>query len=274
MTTTTDMGAVVAAAQAAVNPHPLDLGRVYAVPTGNGDIRTIDLTGDEHREMPRRKRGTTVVWDADSFLAYYRKHATSDSEVYANRNDLSITAVLDAHGAEPHEPDWCQHRLKLQLRHSDAFTAWHNINNRLVSQIAFAEFIEDNRATITTPAAADVLELAQTFHATKQVNFKSQSILKSGQRQLAYVEQLDATAGQRGEMTIPDHLVLALPVFDGATEADQVTARLRFRIDSDGKLGLGVILDQLTDVIAGAFQAVVEEVDRNINEPVMRGTPA
>lgn len=267
--------AIIDTAKEAVVPQLLELGKVYAVPTGSGEVRTIDLTGDQYAERPKRKRGTTVVRDAASFLAYFDKHGHADSEVYADRDRLTVTAVVDAHAADPTGADWCEHRATLQLRHSDAFKAWQELAGRgTVSQTRFAEFIEDRRADIREPSAADVLEIAQTFHATNKVTFKSQSMLKSGQRQLSYVESIDATAGQRGDMQIPDQLVLGLPIFDGATEADVVTARLRFRIDGDGRLALGVVLDQINDVVAAAFEAVIDQVAAGVVQPLLRGAPA
>lgn len=262
-------------AQFAAAPAELETGKVYLVHNGDGTSRLHDLTGDTYRDTPRRKTGTTTVRDVASFLAYWGKHSyDQESEIYADRDTLRLTAVLDGHGPHGADPGWCQHRLVLQLRHSDAWQAWASASGRMLSQLAFAEFIEDHRADVRDPSAADLLEMAQEFHATKNVTFKAGALLKSGQRKLQYVEQIDASAGQRGDIVIPDAFDLALAVFDGATEAEQVTARLRYRIDTDGRLGLGFVLDQLTDVVAAAFEGVVAEVTAGVTVPVLRGTPA
>jgi uncharacterized protein YfdQ (DUF2303 family) len=263
-------------AQEAASAEELRPGTIYAVRLGD-HVQTIDLTGDQYREQPKRKRGTTVVRDVDSFLALWTKHADPDSEIYADRDTRTITAVLNADhrvgddGVEGAR--WRDHRVVLQLKHSDAFTAWMGINTRALSQTAFAEFIEDHRADVREPAAADLLELAQDFQATSKVTFRSGAALKSGQRTLNYVEQIDATAGKNGQLTIPDELQLALAVFEGARVADQVTARLRYRIDGDGRLALIVVLDQISDVIQAAFEGVIKEVDDDAGTPILRGTP-
>lgn len=269
--TTTEAGAIIQAARLGCEPRALELGQYHIVPTANGDVRIFDLTGDQYRNQPLRKIGTVTVCDVPSFLTLYAKHASPDAEVFADRARGTITAILDAHTGYGGIPQWQDHRLVLRLKHTDAFSAWTAINGTLMSQTSFAEFIEDHRADIIAPAAADVLELVQTFQAITKVDFKSSTILKSGQRQLSYVESISASAGQRGEMAVPDHLQLAVAIYEGAAVADAVTARLRFRI-IDGKLNLAVILDQLTDVIQSAFEGVIIEVEEGIKVPVLRGT--
>jgi uncharacterized protein YfdQ (DUF2303 family) len=273
MSTPTDTEAVIDLARTSVAPDSLALGEYHVVQSAAGLVQ-IDLTGEQHLEKPKRKRGTVIVRDGASFLAYWGKHATANSEVYADRDKLAVTAVIDAHGPAADDTDWRQHQLVLQLRYSPAFKAWHSLSGQLVSQTQFAEFVEDHRGDIREPAAADVLELAQTFEATNRVQFRSSSRLKSGERQLSYVESVDASAGQRGELTIPDALGLAVAVFEGAAVADAITARLRYRIE-DGRLRLGVVLDRIAEVVDGAFAGVVSEVAGGIGEtPVLYGVSA
>lgn len=268
----TETQALIDITRQAADPVSLALGEYHVVHTADGVVQ-IDLTGDRYLELPRRKHGTVVVRDAASFLAYWGKHSTEASELYADRDRLSVTGVLDAHGTDADEADWGQHRVVLQLRHSPAFKAWLQLSGNLVTQTGFAEFIEDHRGDIVEPTAADVLELAQTFQATTKVSFRSSNRLKSGARQLSYVEDVEASAGQRGELTIPDELRLGLLVFEGGSVADAVTARLRYRIE-DGRLRLGVVLDRIAEVVDGAFAGVVAVVDTAVSQPVMFGTPA
>ena len=268
----TDTQAVIDLAQTSVTPEQLELGGYYVVNTAQG-LTQIDLTAERYLESPKRKRGTTTLRDAASFLAYWDKHRTDASEIYADRNRLQVVGVIDAHGADYDDTGWGEHRVVLELRYSPSFKAWQNLSGNLATQTAFAEFIEDHRTDIREPSAAEVLELAQTFQATNKVSFRSSNRLKSGERQLSYVEDVEASAGQRGELTIPDELSLGVAVFEGASVADAVTARLRYRIE-DGRLRLGVVLDRVTEVVDGAFAGVVQEVDNGVSVPILFGTPA
>jgi uncharacterized protein YfdQ (DUF2303 family) len=262
---------IAALADGAAAAEQLAPGGFYVVASRDGRLHQIDLTGDQWRDAPKRKTGTTVVTDVNSFSSYWEKHSDGGSEVYADRTKLAVTAILDAHTDTG--PRWGQHRLVLQLRHSDAFTAWQKWSGHLRAQGDFAEFVEDQRSTIVDPSAADMLELAQSFEASTKGTFKSATRLASGERTLAYVEEIEAKAGKRGDLVIPDHFTLALAVFDGATEAEEVTARLRYRIE-DGRLRIGYVLDQIGDVIASAFEAVVADVNVRVTAPILRGTPA
>jgi uncharacterized protein YfdQ (DUF2303 family) len=263
----------------AAHAEELELGNYYAFRLGN-QVHTIDLTGDEYRDQPKRRTGTTRVRDVASFLALWGKYSDPDSEIYADRDTRTVTSILNAHHATPaadaddEGARFGDHRVILALKHTDAFTAWNNVNGRAQSQTAFAEFIEDHRADVRDPAAADLLELAQDFQATSKVTFRSGAALKSGQRTLNYVEQIDATAGKNGQLTIPDELHLGVAVFDGAEVADSITARLRYRIDGGGQLALIVVLDQLSDVVNAAFEGVVADIGPNVHVPILRGTPA
>lgn len=266
--------AISSLADAASGSESLELGLYHVITSRDGKLHEIDLTGDRWRERPRRKKGTVTFSDVPSFLACWEKHAINRfSEVYADRRALTVVGVLNANGSGHGDTDWADHREVLQLRHTDSFMAWANRSASPMTQVQFAEFLEDHRPDVIEPTAADLMELAQTFQATTKVAFRSASILKSGERALNYVEQIDATAGRDGQITIPDSFTLALKVFDGDETAVEVTARLRYRIN-DGKLSMLFILDRLSEVVDAAFEGVVSAIDSSVGVPVLRGTPA
>lgn len=257
----------------AVAPAELAPGRIYAIRVG-GQLHQVDLTGDEYRAQPKRKTGTTTVRDVPSFATYWAKHnQDGESEVYATRETLKLTAVLDAHGSDVEDTGWRQHRLVLQLQHTTAFTAWRDNSGRDMTQEEFANFLEDNRADIVHPPAADMLEVAQSIQMTTKVDFAAGHRLIDGQRVLNYTEATDSKAGQRGELAIPAEITLGLFVFKGASHADVFTARFRHRIQN-GQLRLSYRLDRPDDVVDAAFEGVVAEVSEQCGATVMRGTPA
>ena len=257
----------------ALEPTQLELGGYYVVVTG-GQPHKIDLTGDQYQAQPRRKTGTTTVRDVPSFRDYWLKHQRADvSEVYAERETIKVTAVLDAHGAEDDATGWGQHRLVLALKYSTAYAAWKTRDGRDMSQEEFAEFLEDNRADIFQPSAAEMLEVAQSIQALSKVDFSSGFRLVDGQRRLTYTESIEAKAGQRGELAIPAEIVLHLPIFDGATGADELVARFRHRLQN-GQLRLSYKLDRPDDVVTAAFEGVIGDVAEECGATVLRGTPA
>jgi uncharacterized protein YfdQ (DUF2303 family) len=266
----TAVEAIAALAESAASAEPLELGGFYVLTSRDGALHQIDLTGDKYRDLPKRKTGTVVVRDVASFATYWGKHADAQSEIYADRDARTVTAVLDANMADG--PRWQGHKLQLGLKYSEAFKAWTNHDGRAMDQETFAEFLEDQRADIFDPPAADMLEIATSLQASTKAEFQSAIALSNGQRKLSYVEDTTAKAGQRGDLTIPTEITLALAVFEGASVADKLTARFRYRI-AGGKLSLHYKLDRPADVINSAFEGVITEVAQDCNAVVLRGTP-
>ncbi|TMU98069.1 DUF2303 family protein [Streptomyces sp. DASNCL29] len=269
MTNTDNANTIANLALRSAPPVALELGKVHAFHTSGG-VHTVDLTGDKHRDTPARKTGTTTVRDAESFLTYWGKHHDDATEVYADGDRLTITAILDAHQTDAAR--WGQHRLHLALRTTDAWQQWAANDGKLLGQEQFAEFIEDHLPELLEPAAATMLEIAQSIQATTKAEFQSGTRLQSGERQLKYVEDTRASAGRKGELTIPETFIVGLVPFEGS-EGYKVTARLRYRI-GDGQLRIGYKLDRPDEVRRTAFDDVRKAVAEQLATAVMNGTPA
>lgn len=267
--TNTEAQTIVESALRSAPPAELHPGKVYAFHTPTG-VHKVDLTGAEYTGVPPRKAGITTVRDVNSFLAYFGKHADTDTEVYADSDRLTVTAVLDAHQADA--PRWSSHVLKLQLRHTEAWQQWQALDGKLVGQEQFAEFLEDHLPELLEPSAAEMLEIAQSIQAATKVDFQSGTRLATGERQFKYVETTTAKAGQRGELTIPETFTIGLVPFEGS-EGYKLTARLRYRIP-DGKLLIGYKVDRPGDIIRTAFADVVNAIGEQIESPLMNGTTA
>lgn len=262
--------AIIDTAQRAADPKPVEPGSIYLVATANGDVKTIDLY-DAHRPTPARKTGTTTVRDAASFAAFWAKHSDNTSEVYADADRLSVTAVLNADS--PTAADWGDHRLRLELRETDAWKQWAANDGKLLEQEQFAEFIEDHLPEILDPAAAEMLEIAQSISGTVKAEFTSGTRLATGQRQLSYVETITTKAGQKNNLVIPETFIVGLLPFEGLTEGYRITARLRYRIEGTG-LRIGYKLDRPGDSRKKAFEDITAAIGEQITTPILNGTPA
>jgi uncharacterized protein YfdQ (DUF2303 family) len=241
VTNDTSVQAVAELARTGAAPKDVEPGQIYLVATADGDVKTIDLTGPEHTGQLARKTGRTTVRDATSFLTYYAKHHDDASEVYSDVEALSVTAVLDAHSAD--EPGFGEHRLHLQLRRTKAWEEWLNLDNKLVSQDTFANFLEDHLPELVEPDAATMLEIAQSIKASTKAEFQ-----------------------------IPETFAIAVPPFEGA-DAYRMTARFKYRIDR-GQLALGFKLEQPEERAKAAFADVLAAIDEGIDTPILNGTPA
>jgi len=270
--TNTDLSvaAVAQLAQQALAPKDVEPGGIYLVATANGDVREFDLTGPQYTGALTRKTGRTTVRDADSFLTYYAKHKDDASEVYSDVEQLTVTAVLDAHSSE--EPGFGEHRLHLALRRTKAWEEWLALDGKLVDQDRFANFLEDQLPYLETPDSATMLEIAQSIKATTKADFQSSSRLQSGERKFAYVEDTKATAGAKGDLAIPETFLIAVPPFEGAG-AYRMTARFKYRLGG-GQLALGFKLEQPEERARAAFADVLQAISEGIDTPILNGTPA
>lgn len=265
-----DTQAVASLAQQALAPKEVEAGGIYLVATANGDVRQFDLTGPQYTGSVARKTGRTVVRDAASFLAYWAKHHDDASEVYADVEQLSVTAVLDAHAND--QARFGEHRLHLQLRRTKAWEEWLALDGKLVDQDRFANFLEDHLVNLVEPEAAAMLEIAQSIKATTKADFQSSSRLQSGERKFAYIEDTKASAGAKGDLAIPEVFKIAVPPFEGA-DAYSMTARFKYRLDHS-HLTLGYKLEQPEERAKAAFTDVLAAIADGIDTPILNGTPA
>lgn len=262
----TDAQAVIDLATRAAAPELIEPGQVYAFRTDD-DVQLVDPI--TWADRPRRKTGRFTILDEDAFVRYIARHGGADTEVWANAPTSTITAVLDGNGAEP---GWGEHRATLQLRHTPAWLAWAANDKKMLPQLDFAEHVESRIIDFVEPEGAVMVELAQSFQASSKGRFESSRRLGSGQTTLEWRENVEAKAGQKGQLTIPDSFTLALaPYVYGPPY--KVTARLRYRIN-DGDLRLGYVLDRPEELLLDAFSAVVDRVDEATEPPLFAGTPA
>jgi uncharacterized protein YfdQ (DUF2303 family) len=206
---------------------------------------------ERYASKPDRRRGTTTVTAVDSFALLLARPEHEESVIFADETRQSLTAVIDYTG-------WRDHRIILQMMLSDQFTRWKKSNGDYVAQTTFAEFIQDSAADIVNPTAADMLELAQSFQATKSVDFTSSNRISNGQVQLSYRETIDAQAGNAGQLEVPEQFTLHIPIWRGGAVVE-VKAALRYRIEHQ-QLRIGYKILHLDDLMRAAFEHVTDEI--------------
>lgn len=249
-------------AQQAMEPKRLAPGEVLAVVGMNGSTVVVDT--DEYALHPRRAQGARTVTDAASFVEYVNRHATPGTEVYAHSNTSSVVGVLDSHAGAYNDPGWQGHRVSLVLEHTKAWLAWakHDLAvaqaNLWFGQEEFAEFIEQRALDVIEPAHADLIDIATTFTATKSADFNSTRRLDNGDVNIAFTETTKAKAGQKGDLTIPQSIRLAIRPYVGGP-LYSLRARFRYRLVG-GSLMLGYALERPENILESAFDDIVTEI--------------
>lgn len=208
------------------------------VPEGYKVQALADLIFHPHRERPSRIEQDQTFATAASFIAYINRFKQPGSIVTANIEGLKFGAVLDYHDA-PDQPRWCRHRAALTLKLSSAAETWLCNNRKAMTQVEFAEFIEDNAGDMED--AAGMVEVARNITATKSATFKTATNLSNGSVAFNWTEE---TSGhiENGRVSIPQMFTINIPVFRGEPSV-QIPVRFRYRID-EGKLRLLYVINR------------------------------
>lgn len=252
-----------------VEPQELRAGEIYAIRTADG-FKTIDLTDEDvlraAGETRLRHYSSHAFHDIDSFCHYANSIfvAREDALCMADEDSLTIRFISDA---KPHQ--WGDVYADLKLQQSPEAQRWVANNGKYLSQQDFAEFCELNLESFVDPSAASILEIAQTFQAKSTVDFGSAIRLQSGAIKLKREEQITATAGERSDLTIPENLRVAMPLFK-YDKPYEVRARLRYRIVQDA-VRLSVLLVDPEMAFEHAFRDVVSRVSNRLGMPVFYG---
>lgn len=267
---------IAALAQQATIPWKLDEG-IYGLLNADGSVKIVETIGyrrkreDSERGGPRFVTGTRIVRDVVSLLDVIASGVDDDGyntlgegggqlEVWADLDARKVTAILDG------QAGWRQHRVILELRHSSEWVDWAKIDNQLLEQTVFAEFVEDHISSIAEPDAGRLLDIAQTLKGHVDTQWKQQKLLANGQTAFVWEERVEAKAGQKGDLAIPNELTLALRPFQGSDPVG-VDARFRFRPSAEG-IHLGVRLVEREHVLENAFAEIVTAIDEGIPEGI------
>jgi uncharacterized protein YfdQ (DUF2303 family) len=263
-----DAQAIIDTAQAAAEPALINPERLYSVVVPAGDsLRILDL--EEHLSHPQRARGTVHAATVSALIDYVTAHADeSATTLWVHPTSGRIVAVLDDHAGD--QPGWGEHRAQLDLTRTPEWKHWQRIDGTLIDQEQFAEHIQDGLREIVEPAAADMLEIAQSIQAKTQATFKSARRLADGAIGMEYDEQIDAKAGRKGQLQIPEQFTLAIAPFVGE-DPYRITARLRYRI-REGHLRIGYKLDRPDAVTRDTLNAIADRLSERFTR-VYLGEP-
>ena len=235
--------------------------------SGDGEFHEIDK--EPGALVPSRKRGVITVFDSASLSMVLADNKDAGcASVYIDRNPQkpAVVAVLNGNGKGG--AGWGDFRVQLEFRPTPQWAKWTGIDGKMMSQAAFAEFIEDNMADISDPAGARMLEIATHLEATRTVNFKSAIRLSNGNIQFHNNEDTEAKVAA-GKIDVPEIITLGLAPLQGLP-LYSVPARFRYRI-TEGKLTLGVKLQRIEDLMTSVLNDVVSKIERGSDVFLIEG---
>jgi uncharacterized protein YfdQ (DUF2303 family) len=235
-----------------------------AVPKGS-EVKEVKVDTSDFLPNPRFTKAASMFTDSASFLEYVTRHAVPGSTVWCTfdpqAGKLSFHAVIDEN--TPDKAGWRRHTAKFTPDTSAEWKAWTGKNKTSMSQVEFAEWIQDHEDDIASsnslPTSIQMLEMATNFvlHETHAV--KSTVRLQGGGVAFEYIADQDAGTIER--MKVFEFFGIAIPVFQGDRLASSLTARLKYRNNS-GKLSFSYELLRADK----AHQAAAEDIIKSIRE--------
>lgn len=257
----------------AAQPQTGEAVHYVVIPEGS---KVISLKEQQYPEgmRPSRVIAHPKFQDQASFTSYVNTFKDDRTRVLANADPgaLNFLALIDYHGigaGDVRTPEFVSHRAGLQLKHSEEWMLWNGKNDKLIPQVEFAEFLEDNRSDIIKPDSATMLEIAKDLEAHSEVNFASKIDTRNGAAVLKYDEQIKANV-TTGQIEVPESFTIRIPVFFGEAPIE-IMARLRFRI-TEGKLRFQYKLNRPAEVIAKAFDLARKDIALAVSLEVLLGT--
>lgn len=292
-----DTETVAALVKAAANPLPVILkgedGRQWLVTDGGESGQEVTDISDQ-RGIPLTRpltiKAAVTLQEAESVIEYVNRYALEGTVLFADLAGSKIVAVLDYHdGTVPKDGKWPEageglsgsrmdmvpgptghglHTATLALPHSEEWRAWQTLNGNMIGQLEFARFIEENAPDIVRPDAAELIEMCRDIQAVRKVSFDKSVRTSSDNETFHYSDQSDAT--RKGELEIPTEFQIRIPVYFGEPAVD-IKAYLRWRIEDNGGLKLGVKLHRLENVRQEEFKRVIGKVREGTACPVVYG---
>lgn len=247
--------------------------------TGDG-VDQILLDPDQFAANPRYREGTVKPATIASFVRYVNDHKGAGTTIWLDRDVPQFEAVLDDHQAtggngEAEEAfavaGWGEHRAVTVLKRTKDFLAWTTFDGKLMSQFDFADFLEQQAHNISDPAAADLLEVAQTLTGTRNASWKSAQRLADGNIAFRYEEDIQGRAGSAGDLDIPARFLLVVEVFEG-TQPVNLQASFRWRLN-DGRVTLGYRLISVDAAVRAILDDAVEQVEGEAGIEPLMGKP-
>lgn len=267
---------------------------------------TVAVETFEHlMANPVRRRAQVSVEDAESFVRYIKRYQTlgnrSQQVVFAQIEETgaSFAAILDYHDADVAEfppspadtsiggsqgaevpgcrlPNWGKHRIMFTCKQTPEWKRWTEKSGVKMSQVDFAEFLEDNGVDINPnntagmPSMADMVEIARNMSATVAGDFNQAIRLGNGNVQFKWTETIEAKAQTNsGEIQIPERFVIGIAPFTGF-DGFEIHARLKYRLQA-GKLTMWFELERPHKVVERAAQQVLAKITTETGLTPFRG---
>jgi uncharacterized protein YfdQ (DUF2303 family) len=244
-------------------------GREYLVMPDDHKCVEVTLPNALPYKAPHFVAQRVALQTTDSLVEYVNRYRGDDTVLFADISTDTIIGQVDYHspGDEELVPRPVAHAAALKLAFSVEWTAWNGISGKLMDQLDFARFIEENACDVRAPCGAEILECVRHLQAVRKVDWRKAVRTASGVETFEYAEATEAKT--KGGVEVPTKFLLGIPVYFGEPD-HELHAFLRWKLDG-GDLKIGVQLHRPEHVRQAVFKNIVYDVAERVKCPAMYG---
>ncbi|MBD3817903.1 MAG: DUF2303 family protein [Brevundimonas diminuta] len=223
---------------------------------------------------PARVKQAVVVQTADSLVDYVDLYGQDETILFADIEASTIRGLIDYHGAAlaelgtPSVAKHVDHRVTLTLPFSEEWRTWKAIDGKMLDQLSFARFLEENAVDIEAPSGADLLEVCRDLQAVRRVDFRKAVRTNTDNENFEYTDETE-TRTKNGSVEVPSKFQLRIPVYFGG-QTVTLYAFLRWRL-VETSLELGIQLHRAEHVRQAVFKEIVTDASSRTGKPALFG---
>lgn len=233
--------------------------------------KDCDLKSMEYlMPTPARIKAHPEFADETGFAEYIAEFKEDGSRIFVDEDARRFSVVFDCH--HKGKPAWGDHSASMVLALSHEWRRFCQLDGKVMSNVDFAEFIEDHIAYISgnDMSGSDLLTLAQNFKVEFKGELNTESTLHSGLRKLV-IRDDHVVSGKCGdkELSFPERLKLNLRVFHGGA-AYPIEVYVRYRASKEG-VKFWIKIPDIQGIQEEAFRIVTKNVANKTGLPVLLG---
>lgn len=238
---------------------------------------------DSYRTTPERTAGTASLVTLASLIDHARRFRTDATVTFCDPAKPSVTVVYDYDTSA--KTAWRKHRAHYPFPLSREWKAWAAADGQWMGQAEFASFLEDHAADVVAPdddvkdavaelgridiraaSPSQILAASKGLDVTVSSNVTNRVNLANGGVRVVFDEEV------KSPVEVPGGFVIAIPMFDGETEAVAVPVRLRLRIEK-AAIKWGIALLHADRALREAVEEAVKRFTAETSVPVLYGSP-
>jgi hypothetical protein len=206
--------------------------------------------------QPRRKEHVRV-YDVESFLSYFNRFQTDTTQVFYAEKPNTITATFDYFRPASAEYSEKEHNLTLDVRYSDDYSFWQGQTNKWISQLDFAEILDERHDDLVD--GLTLKEVALTLEQEATSTFRNARRLKDDKKDIRWSVDVQTKAGVNGELEVPETIIVRVPMFLGSP-AMSFPARLRISV-KEGAAHFKILPNRWKKMEEAAMLGVIQQIE-------------